>query len=219
MQANKDLNIVYVPIGELKPAGYNPRTSTEKQDKDLEASLKNFDMVDPLIVNSAPDRKGTIIGGHYRWRVAKKLGYKELPVVYLNIPDLDKEKELNLGLNKNTGEWNWNLLAEFDETILVDIGFSSEELDDIFDIEDTPEQFDLQKELLKLNITKINIQKGDIWKLGDNRLMCGDSTVEADIFRLMGGQKADMCFTDPPYILDYLKGKKKHGTAVTGFGA
>ena len=76
-----------------------------------------------------------------------------------------------------------------------------------------------QKELQKLDITKINIQKGDIWKLGDNRLMCGDSTIESDVLKLMGKEKACMCFTDPPYILDYLHGKKKHGKAVEGFGA
>ena len=215
----KGLKVIYVPISNLQPAEYNPRTNTDKQAEDLKKSLRDFDLVEPIVVNSAENRKNVIIGGHFRWRMAKELGYKEIPVVYVNIPDLEKEKELNLRLNKNIGEFDWDLLANFDESFLSDIGFSSEELDNIFDIEDDPEQFDLQKELQKLDITKINIQKGDIWKLGDNRLMCGDSTVETDIFRLMGGQKADMCFTDPPYILDYLKGKKKHGKATEGFGA
>jgi hypothetical protein len=92
--------------------------------------------------------------------------------------------------------------------MLADIGFSSEQLDDIFDIEDTPEQFDLQKELEKLDIKNIEIQKGDVWQLGESKLMCGDSTIEEEILRLMNGEKATMCFTDPPYILDYLNGKK-----------
>jgi DNA modification methylase len=111
------------------------------------------------------------------------------------------------------------MLANFGSTFLSDIGFSSEEMDNIFGIDESPEMFDLAKELKKMNINKIEVKKGDIWQLGNNRLMCGDSTIEADVLKLMGGEKADMCLTDPPYILDYLKGKTKHGEAITGFGA
>ena len=219
VKVSSKLKIVQVSIGLLKFADYNPRKWSSEAISGLKESINRFGLVDPIIVNCAEERKNVVIGGHFRLKVAKDLGYKEVPCVYINIPDIEKEKELNIRLNKNIGEFDWDLLAKFDESFLSDIGFSSEELDNIFEIEDTPEQFDLQKELQKLDITKINIQKGDIWKLGDNRLMCGDSTVETDIFRLMGGQKADMCFTDPPYILDYLKGKKKHGKATEGFGA
>lgn len=214
-----NLTVVYVPIGELIPATYNPRKWSEDTTTQLTESMKRFGLVDPIVVNSALDRKNIVIGGHFRLKVAKNLGYKEIPVVYVNIPDVEKEKELNLRLNKNIGEWDWSLLSDFGETMLSDIGFSSEELDDIFDIEDTPEQFDLQKEHEKLDIKNIEIQKGDVWQLGDSRLMCGDSTIEEDIFKLMNGEKAIMCFTDPPYILDYLNGKKKHGKATEGFGA
>ncbi|MDD5145195.1 MAG: DNA methyltransferase [Candidatus Pacebacteria bacterium] len=210
--------IQYVDINSLRPAEYNPRTNSEKQAKDLKESINHFDLIDPLIVNSAPERLNIIIGGHFRWRMADELGYEEVPVVYVNIPDIEREKELNLRLNKNTGEWDWNLLASFDESLLSEIGFSSEDLDHIFDIEDNPEQFDLEKELKKLDITKIDIQKGDIIKLGESRLMCGDSTIEENVLKLMAGQKADMCLTDPPYILDYLHGKRK-GKPTTGFGA
>ncbi len=111
------------------------------------------------------------------------------------------------------------MLAEFDESLLTDIGFESEELDEIFDITvDEPETFDLQKELEKLDIKNIEVQKGDVYQLGESRLMCGDSTVEADFDKLMGDQQADMCMTDPPYILDYLHAKRG-GKPVTGFGA
>ncbi len=150
--------------------------------------------------------------------MAKELGIKTVPVVYLNIPDVEKEKELNIRLNRNTGEFDWNLLADFGEEFLKDVGFSSEELDDIFGIVEEPEQFDLEKELAKLKIDKIDIKKGDVWQFGDSKLMCGDSTIETDMLKLMGNEKADFCFTDPPYILDYLKGKKKNGKAITGFG-
>lgn len=217
-KSGNGLNVSYVSITELKPASYNPRKWDESAIKQLSESIKRFGLVDPIIVNNAENRKGIVIGGHFRLKVAIDLGYKEVPAVFINISDIEKEKELNLRLNRNIGSWDWDMLSEFSETILSDIGFSSEELDEIFNIEDTPESFDLQKELEKLNITKINFQKGDVYKLGENKLMCGDSTVKEDILKLMDNERADMCFTDPPYILSYLTGKKRHGKATEGFG-
>lgn len=215
---NLRLKTVYVSISDLKPTEYNPRIHKPEVMKNLKESIRRFGLVDPLIVNSAPNRLNVVIGGHFRLKAAKALGYKKVPVVYVNIPDLEKEKELCIRLNKNIGEFDWNLLADFDETFLSDIGFSSEDLDEVFKLEDIPEEFDLAKELAKLNIQKIEIQKGNIYQLGNNKLMCGDSTIEKDILKLMNGEKADMCFTDPPYLLDYLNGKKKHGKATEGFG-
>lgn len=213
------LNIVYVPVSELKPAPYNPRTWSKEQVANLKESIKRYGLVDPLLVNSAPNRKGIVIGGHFRLAVIKELGIKEVPVVYINIPDIEKEKNLNVRLNKNTGSFDWDLLADFDEVFLKDVGFSSEEMDDIFRIDDTPEVFDLKKELAKLDIENIKVKKGEVYDLNGSRLMIGDSTIEADVLKLMGGEKADMCFTDPPYILDYLKGKKKkNGDVTKGFG-
>ena len=214
-----NINIVQVPIMDLKPTEYNPRKWDEVAVGQLTESINTFGLVDPIIANGADNRKNIVIGGHFRLFVAQKMGYTEMPVVYINLPDISKEKELNLRLNKNTGEWDLNLLAEFDESFLADVGFSSEDIDDIFEVEDIPEQFDLEKELDKLNITEIEIQKGDRWLLGDSVLYCGDSTIEADIQNLMNGEKADMGFTDPPYILDYLKAGKRNGNPTEGFGA
>lgn len=215
---DKKLRVHYVPINSLRSPDYNPRKWSEEATKQLKESIGRFGIADPIIVNSAANRKGIIIGGNFRWKVAKDMKIKEIPVVCLNIPDIEQEKELNLRLNKNLGEWNWDLLANFEEGFLADIGFSSEELDEIFEIDETPEQFDLAKELKKLNIEKIEIQKDDVYQLGPHRLMCGDSTVELDILKLMNGEKADMCLTDPPYLLSYLTGKKRHGKATEGFG-
>ena len=171
------LRITFVKVDFLKASEYNPRKWDDAAAQQLKESIKKYGLVDPLIANSAPQRKNILIGGHFRLITAKRLGIQEVPVVYLNIPDIEKEKELNLRLNKNTGEFDWNLLANFDESFLSSIGFSSEELDEIFAMEDEPEIFDLKKELEKLNIKKIEIQKGDVWQLGENRLMCGDSTI------------------------------------------
>jgi DNA modification methylase len=212
------LQIIEVEVNKLIPSDYNPRKWDETAITNLKESIRKFGMVDPIIVNCSQGRKNIVIGGHFRLMIAKKLGYKKVPVVYLNIADVEKEKELNLRLNKNTGDWDWNLLAKFNEEALSNIGFSSEELDSIFNLDLEPEKFDLQKELEKLNINNIEIQKGQVWQLGEHRLMCGDSTVEESVLKLMDGKKANMCFTDPPYILDYLHGKQKHGKPTEGFG-
>jgi len=208
-----------VKVGELKPSTYNPRTWNEETTKQLTESIQQFGLVDPLLVNGAAERKGIVIGGHFRLKVAKELGLKEVPVVYLDIPDEAKEKELNLRLNKALGDWDWEMLSEFDETLLSDVGFSSEEMDLIFDIDiEETENFDLDKELKKLDIKKVEAKKGDVYQLGDSRLMVGDSTIAEDFDKLMNGEQADMCMTDPPYILDYLHAKRG-GKPTTGFGA
>lgn len=213
------MEVIQVKISELKAAEYNPRKWPEQAVKDLTESIQRFGMVDAILVNGAPDRRNIVIGGHFRLKIAKDLGYKEVPVVYLDIPDEAKERELNLRLNKNLGEWDYELLAKFDEKLLEEIGFDSEELDSIFDEHlEEADTFDLKKELEKLNITSIKAKKGDIYQLGESRLMVGDSTIESDMIKLMNGEQANLCLTDPPYILDYLHAKRG-GKPVTGFGA
>lgn len=213
-------NIVMVKASALKPSVYNPRRWDEQAVAGLTESIKRFGLVDPLLVNGAKERKNIIIGGHFRYKIARDLGYKEVPVVYLDIPDETTEKELNIRLNKNQGDWDYELLAEFDESLLADVGFDSEELDEIFEIDlEEPDTFDLEKELKKLDIKKITVQKGDVYQLGKSRFMCGDSTVKADFDKLMNGQLADMCLTDQPYRLSYMKGGIRQGKPVEGFGA
>lgn len=213
------LNVQYVDIAVLKPSTYNPRRWSEEAIAQLKESMKRFGLVDPILVNGAENRKNIVIGGHFRLKIAKDLGITEVPVVYVDIPDEDKEKELNIRLNKNLGDWDYELLKDFDATLLEDIGFSSIELDDIFNIDmDEPDTFDLQKELEKLDIKEVTVEKGDVYQLGEHRLMCGDSTIETDFDSLMNGEKADMCLTDPPYILDYIHAKRG-GKPVTGFGS
>lgn len=196
----------------------NPRILTDFQAEQLTKSLKRFNLVEiPAI-----DIDDTLLAGNQRIKIMVMLGRgeEEVDVRVPNRKLTDSEfREYNIRSNKNTGEWDIDLLSNLDESFLSEIGFLSEELDQIFEIDVTPEQFDLEAELRKLDIKKINFQKGDVYALGDSRLMCGDSTIEDDVLKLMDSKKADMCFTDPPYLLDYLNGKHKHGTAVTGFGS
>jgi len=184
------LSVQYVPIEELKASACNPRKWSKEALKHLKESIKRFDCVDPLVVNEAPHRKNIVIGGHFRLTALKELRYIEVPVVYVNIPNEAKEKELNLRLNKNVGEFDFDLLAEFDTSLLTDVGFGSEDLDEIFGIDENPEMFDLKKELEKLDVQEVAVQKGDVYQLGSHRLMCGDSSIEKDMVALMDGHKA-----------------------------
>ena len=94
-------------LSELKPAPYNPRQSTAKQEKHLKASLEKFGVVEPIIYNK---QTGYIVGGHFRVRELKKLGYKEIECVIVDLNQED-ERELNIRLNANTGEWDFDMLA------------------------------------------------------------------------------------------------------------
>jgi DNA modification methylase len=213
------LCIEYVSTNSLKHAPYNPRVIDEETKASVRKSIETHGVQDPLIVNNAPERRGIIIGGNLRWEVLKEMGFEEVPVVFVNIPDVEKEKSLCLFLNKAVGEWDYDLLAEFDKTLLEDVGFDSEDLDKIFEDEKEEEPWSLKEELDRLKITEITVQKGDVYELDGSRLMCGDSTVEEDVLKLMGGAKADMCMTDQPYRLDYLRGKMRNGDPTVGFGA
>ena len=128
---DRKLAITYVLIKNLKHPDYNPRVIDESTKTPVKKSILKHGVSDPLIVNSAKGREGIILGGNLRYEVCKDLGYDELPVVYLNVPNLDQEKDLVVRLNKATGRWDNNLLAELGEEFLIDLDFSSEEIDDI----------------------------------------------------------------------------------------
>lgn len=216
---SNQFKIEYIDIDVLKLSEYNPRKHSPEMLEQLKRSIVEFDMPLPIIANKAEARSNVVIGGHARIKVAKELGLTTVPVVFVDIPDLEKEKALNLKLNKVVGEWDLDLLKEFDESLLIETGFTSEDIDNIFPVEENVEQFDLEKELLKLKIDKITVAKGDVYDLDGSRLMCGDSTIEDNMLRLMGDHRADHVNCDPPYRLDYLHGKSRNGKPTEGFGA
>jgi len=202
-------------IADLKPFPENPRQATEKQWKDLEKSLSKFNLAAPLIIN----QDNTVIGGHFRLKILKKKGVKEIDV---RVPNrlLSKEevKELNLRLNKNLGEWDFELLGNFEEELLQEVGFDKEDLDRIFGFE-IDESFDVEKELEKvLKDGPREVKEGDIWELGQHRLIVGDCCDRKNWERLLGEERFDFMFTDPPYKLAYTqrarKVKTKEGTKL-----
>lgn len=215
-----NLETSYVKISELKPADYNPRKWNRKAISELKESITRFGLVDPIICNSADARKNVVIGGHFRLKVAKDLGYKEVPVVYIHIPEIKKEKELNLRLNKNTGEFDLELLkTDFGLDLLLDVGFSSKELEPIWDDLNGAESdgFDTEKEIKKINEPRV--KTGEIYQLGKHRLACGDSTDLNLVQRLVNKNEITVLYCDPPFniSLDYDKGfgnKSKYGGQV-----
>ena len=214
----ENIAIEQVSTSLLKPATYNPRKLTTKQEEQLTESLEQFGLVDPILVNKHKGRENIIIGGHQRYKIASKLGYKEVPVVYLDL-DEKQEKELNLRLNKNTGEWDIEMLKEFDSQMLTDVGFSNEELSTMWDenISTEDDNFDLDKALKKAKTTKI--KPGDMFALGNHRLICEDSTDSEVVKRLMSDNKVNMIYTDPPFNLNVnydkgIGGKKNYGGLV-----
>lgn len=207
-----ELIVQQVPVSELKPADYNPRKWSDKARLGLTQSLETYGFVQPIVVNSAPNRKGIIIGGNFKLDIAIKKGMKTVPVVYVNLPDIKREKELNLRLNKNQGEFDHDLLADFGKDLLADVGFESNELDRIFRKEEHEDDFNAEKEAEK--IVTPTAKLGDLYQLGRHRLMCGDSSKKDDVKKLMGGVLADMVFTDPPYNVNYSGRGKNTSTTI-----
>ncbi len=174
----------------------NPRQMTEKQRADLEESMKRFNLVEiPAI-----DKNGTVIAGHQRLRVLRALGRGE-EEIDVRLPNRKLTRlefeEYNIRSNLNTGEWNYDMLANFDEALLADAGFESDELDKIFNLKE--KQKDEAPPLPDVPQSK----PGDLYLLGEHRVLCGDCCQADDMNALMGKQKASMVFTDPPYNVDY----------------
>lgn len=182
----KSITIRYVDVDTLIPAEYNPRKHSDAERVKLIENIDKFGLVDPIIANSAAGRANIVIGGHFRLKVAKELGYKEVPVVYLEIADIEVEKELNVRLNKNTGSFDAELLKKyFDPKDLAEYGFSNGELND-FDMGITEEEIE-EDDYDIPDVVKTDIVEGDLFEIGEHRLLCGDSTMTSNWEKVMGG--------------------------------
>lgn len=140
--------IQHLDVNSLNPAVYNPRTITEKELKKIKDSVKEFGMVEPIIVNDDM----TVIGGHQRLKCAQALGWKTVPCIVLTLSKKD-EKRLNLKLNRLGGEFDdillRSLLEEFDQSEIPEIGFDDEELKKIFAVDnliDTDQEPEIKDE-------------------------------------------------------------------------
>jgi DNA modification methylase len=205
------ITVEHVPIADLRPDPANPRRISNAEMEALTRSIKEFGLLDPIIARRE-DR--TVIGGHQRLLAARRLGLKAVPVVYVDVSP-EQARVLNLALNRISGEWDQELLArllgELQEAPGVDIslsGFADDEIAkllkslDARDKRDRPEAFDFDA-AWEAATADPGVKRGDVWLLGDHRLMCGDSADTGDVARLVAGQTATVMVTDPPYGVAY----------------
>ena len=197
------LNIEYIKTGELIPYVNNPRNNENAIDV-VAGSIKEFGFKNPIII----DKDNVIIAGHTRLLASRKLGLEEVPVIRAEDLTEQQVKAFRIADNKTSefAEWDYELLGlELKDIGNLFTGFSEEELGQFFepDIEEIIED-NFDEELTQTPKSKI----GNVYKLGNHRLMCGDSTKAEDIEKLMGGDKADLLVTDPPYNVNYTGGTK-----------
>jgi DNA modification methylase len=195
------VKIQHVDPAELTPADYNPRSISEHQAEALKRSLDRWGFVEPIVANK---RTGRIVGGHQRLDGALALALPKVPVHWIDV-DESSEKALNIALNKISGDWDEDLLGklladlERDGQDLEDLGFDADELQEIIDAAAPEPELSGDLDAIPEPPAEPITQPGDLWQLGEHRLLCGDSTKAEDVARLMGGAKVDLCFTSPPY--------------------
>ena len=187
-------------LSELVPWERNPRQITDKQAKRLEESFEQFGQVE--IIAIGPENQ--IYNGHQRLKVlSQKYGADyEVDVRVASRALTEKEREkLTVFLHKGAaGDWNFDVLAnEFELDDLLDWGFDKKELDIDLWTGEAPEDVEPQIDKAEELREKWGVELGDLWQLGEHRLICGDCTDKAVVERVMGGEKANLLFTSPPY--------------------
>ena len=199
-----------IPLGKLVPYVNNARTHSPEQLTKLRSSLREFGFINPVII----DRDFNVIAGHGRIAAAKEEGMEEVPCVFVDYLTEAQKKAYILADNRMALDAGWDeeLLrieieslqgADFDVSLT---GFGEDEIADLFagdgekDVKD--DDFDLSTALEKAAF----VERGDIWTVGRHRLMCGDATSVEDVAALMGGKKANLIVTDPPYGVSFKSG-------------
>ena len=201
-----DLRVEECKIGQLIPFANNARTHSDEQIAEIAASIREFGWTSPILV----DGDSGVIAGHGRLLAARKLGLESVPVIRLGHLSETQRRALVLADNRIALSAGWNeALLQIELGALRDldfdldlIGFDEEELDrylGAFDAEDGLVDEDLVPEVPDAPVSV----SGDLWLLGNHRLLCGDATVLADVERALDGGLADMTFSDPPYNVDY----------------
>lgn len=187
---NKDMNIVNMKIKEIIPYEKNAKKHDKTQIANVAESIKRFGFVQPLVI----DKDNVLIIGHCRLLAAKQLKLREVPVVRMDDLTEEQVKQLRLLDNKlNESDWDFDLLA--DE--IGDLDFDGFDIDwGISELEE--EETEIIQDEVPDNVERV-CNTGDIWQLGDHKLICGDSTDRKTFEKLFGKEKATMTFTSPPY--------------------
>lgn len=198
-----DIGSVYPNEGQIEGLPANPRFIKDEKYKKLVKSIQDLpEMTEARDLLVYPhDGRYVVIGGNMRLRAYRELGWKEVPCCVL--PEnmaVDKLREMVIQDNNPFGETDWNMIAnEWDVEELTDWGV---DLPSDWDTSEAEEQKEAEEDDFSdedAEQAEARVKSGEIWQLGEHRLMCGDSTDAASVALLMDGQKADMVFTDPPY--------------------
>ena len=210
--------IEYVSIDTLIPYARNARTHSDAQVAQIAASITEFGWTNPILTDGV---KG-VIAGHGRLLAARKLGHNEVPIIELSHLTDTQKRAYIIADNKLSLNAGWDdevLSVEMEELDdegfdLTLTGFGDEELEGLLEKENTGlTDDDAVPEVPDNPVSKL----GDIWELGNHRVMCGDSTSIDTVDLLMNGQKADMVFTDPPYGMRLDTDYSKMGTTTTKY--
>ena len=202
------LGVEYVDINLIKPFSKNPRTHSKEQIQQIVTSMMKFGWVNPILV----DENYEIIAGHGRLLAGKELGYDKVPVAQLKHLSKDEKLALLIADNKiadNAG-WDEELLQQAMEELhngsfdLEALGFSNKELEKIkASFESEKQSAEIEDIVPDVEQEQIVSKIGDLWQLGEHRLLCGDACIAENYDKLMDGEMANMVFTDPPYNVAY----------------
>lgn len=196
-----------IKVSEVKLNDYNPRKISEKDFNNLKKSLKEFGILRPLIINK---QSNNLISGHQMLKAAIELKIEELPVQYVELSDA-KERALNLAMNKISGEFEEDKLIELiqqinekNEDVIGLTGFSTEEITYLLGLSqrDKEDIFAVSQEDDFNQGNKHGIEVGDIIKLDDHYIICGDATDPNNFRKIIGDKKVDLVVTSPPYNLN-----------------
>jgi site-specific DNA-methyltransferase (adenine-specific) len=193
-----------VKIGDVKINPNNPRLIKDDKFAKLVQSIKDLpQMLDirPIVVNSDM----VVLGGNMRLKACKEAGLKQVPIIIADNLTKDQQREFLIKDNVSGGEWDWQMIAnEWDAEQLEEWGLDIPDFEPEQILEAVEDEFEVPDGGIETDIVI-----GDLFEIGEHRLLCGDSTDSDAVARLMDGKLADICHTDPPYNVDYDGGSKK----------
>lgn len=193
-----------VKISNVKSNPNNPRFIKDEKFDKLVESIKSFPQMlelRPIVVND----KMVVLGGNMRLKACISAGLKEIPIIKASNLTEDQQKEFIIKDNVGFGEWDWDALANDWEAL--DLELWGLDIPDfaVKELEAEEDDYEIPNEV------KTDIVLGDLFEIGEHRLLCGDSTDSDQVAKLMNGEKADMVFTDPPYGIDIVGNNGKVG--------
>lgn len=186
-----------VPINEVKSNPNNPRIIKDDKFKKLVASIKELPQMlelRPIVVNEDM----IVLGGNMKLKACKEAGLKEIPIIKASELNEEQQRAFIIKDNVGFGEWDWDALAnEWDTEQLEEWGLDIPNLEGV-ELDAVEDDFEADADAIETDIVI-----GDLFEIGEHRLLCGDSTDSDSVAKLMDGQKADLIFTDPPYGMAY----------------